>query len=482
MFCHIRSWWSDSWPRFLACLLATACATFAVAQESGTKKNIILFVCDDLSPDLGCYGNRAARTPHLDQLAAEGVRFRHAFATTASCSASRSVILTGLHNHANAQYGHEHAFHHFRAYEKTRSLPAMLRDAGYHTARIGKLHVGPPEAFAFDQTMGAVDRNAVEMAERCRTLFEAKSDKPFFLYFCPSDPHRSAGVVESDPRKPNPFGNRPRGYPGVEEQTFRPDEVETPPFLPDTPTCRAELAQYYQSVSRIDQGVGRLIKILRDAGRLDDTWIIFTSDHGIAFPGAKTTVYEPGLRVPFLVRGPGVRKPGRTAEAMISHVDLVPTLLEMANAAAPREAFHGRSILSVLNEEPANGWDEIYASHTFHEVTMYYPMRVVRQGRYKLIWNLAAPLPFPFASDLWEAPTWQEAFRKGPDALYGRRTVKAYIQRAKFELYDLEADPDEVHNLADAPEHAERLKMLQDKLRAFQKRTSDPWLSKWDYE
>ena len=473
-----------SWIAASVVALWALFAAVAFAQPNAAKKNIILFVCDDLSPDLGCYGNQAARTPHLDQLAAEGVKFRHAFATTASCSASRSVILTGLHNHANAQYGHEHAFHHFRAYEKTRSLPAMLRDAGYHTARTGKLHVGPPEVFAFDQVIGAVDRNAVEMAERCRTLLEAKSDKPFFLYFCPSDPHRSAGVVEGEPLKPNPFGNRPRGYPGVDERTFRPEEVEVPPFLPDTPTCRAELAQYYQSVSRIDQGVGRLVKILRDAGRLDDTWILFTSDHGIAFPGAKTTVYEPGLRVPLIVRGPGVRKANRTTEAMISHVDLVPTLLEMAGASPSRGELHGRSFLGVLNDEPAPtaGWDEVYASHTFHEVTMYYPMRVVRQGRYKLIWNLAAPLPFPFASDLWEAPTWQESLRKGPDSLYGRRTVKAYVQRAKFELYDLHADPDEVRNLADSPEHAERRKSLEDKLRAFQKRTSDPWLSKWDYE
>ncbi len=135
-----------------------------------------------------------------------------------------------------------------------------------------------------------------------------------------------------------------------------------------------------------------------------------------------------------------------------------------------------------MNEEKPPGWDSIYASHTFHEITMYYPMRVVREGRYKLIWNLASPLPYPFASDLWESPTWQEAFQRGPDAMYGRRTVKAYLQRAPFELYDLEADPDESRNLADDPAQAERLAALKTRLRDFQTRTQDPWALKWNYE
>ena len=467
-------------------------ATCGAAIAQAAPKNIVLFVCDDLSPDLGCYGNRAIRTPNLDRLAAEGVRFNHAFCTTASCSASRSVILTGLHNHANAQYGHEHAYHHFRAYDDVASLPTMLSAAGYRTARIGKLHVGPPEVFRFDQTLAGPDRNAVEMAERCRGFLSDPSDKPFFLYICPADPHRSAGSVETDPLKPNPFGNKPGGFAGVDEQKYSPADVIVPPFLPDTPVCRAELAQYYQSVSRIDQGVGRLMEILRASGRLDDTLIVFMSDHGIAFPGSKTTLYEPGMRIPLIVRGPGIGRRGAASDALVSIVDLVPTLLDFAGAKPGKTKLHGRSFLSVATADKSDagklaadkleGWDEVYASHTFHEITMYYPMRVVRTRKYKLIWNIASGLPFPFASDLWEAPTWQEVYRRGPDALYGKRTVKNYIHRPKFELYDLERDPDEIVNLADRPESAAVLADLQGKLKQFQTRTKDPWLSKWDYE
>ena len=244
----------------IAVIVALAGST---ATAFAAKPNIVLIVCDDLSPTLGCYGNTAIKTPHIDRLAADGVRFSHAFCTTASCSASRSVILTGLYNHANAQYGHEHSYHHFRAYDNLKSLPVRLADAGYRTARIGKLHVGPPEVFRFERTIAGNDRNAVAMADNCREFIAAANDKPFFLYFCPSDPHRSGDIVKSDPHLPNAFGNQPQGYPSVREIKYDPAQVIVPPFLPDTPVCRAELAQYYQSVSRIDQGVGRLVEILK---------------------------------------------------------------------------------------------------------------------------------------------------------------------------------------------------------------------------
>ena len=144
--------------------------------------------------------------------------------------------------------------------------------------------------------------------------------------------------------------------------------------------------------------------------------------------------------------------------------------------------LHGRSFLPILDQEKPAGWDEVYASHTFHEVTMYYPMRAVRSGRYKLIWNIAHPLPFPFASDLWGSATWQDSLKRGDDFVYGKRTIKNFVQRPQFELYDLEADPDEIHNLAGDPQHHDVLAELQKKLRDFQKRTGDPWELKWERE
>jgi N-sulfoglucosamine sulfohydrolase len=241
--------------------------------------------------------------------------------------------------------------------------------------------VAPEAVYKFDRQLPANARSPVEMANRCKEFIAASSDKPFFLYFCTADPHRSGSQADELPHKPNRFGNKPRGqeYPGVTPVRYDPKDVIVPPFLPDTPTCRAELAQYYKSVSRIDQGLGWLIQVLKDAGKYNDTLIIYISDHGIAFPGAKTTVYEPGLRAPCIVRNPYAKKHGVVSQALVSWVDLTPTILDFAQAKLPRQTkFHGRSFLSILEEERPKGWDEIYASHTFHEVTMYctFPMRV----------------------------------------------------------------------------------------------------------
>ncbi|MBN1804410.1 MAG: sulfatase-like hydrolase/transferase [Sedimentisphaerales bacterium] len=446
------------------------------------RPNIVLIVSDDHGLEaLGCYGNKVIKTPNLDQLAAEGVRFTNAFCTTASCSASRSVILTGMYNHANGQYGHQHSFHHFISFPNIKSLPVLMAEAGYRTGRIGKYHVAPDDVYRFDVALGGNSRSPVEMANNCREFISSDNEKPFFLYFCMSDPHRGGGKVEEIPTGPDRFGNRDKGYPGVNEVEYSPEEVIVPPFLPDSPECRAELAQYYKSVCRVDQGVGRLIDVLKESGKYDNTVVIYISDNGVAFPGAKTTVYEPGMRLPCIIRNPAQRKKGITCNALINYADLAPTIMDFADALAKKNDFHGRSFKSVLEREKPWGWDVTYASHTFHEITMYYPMRVVRERRFKLIWNIAHGLDYPFASDLWASSTWQAVIGRG-EKYYGRRTVEAYIHRPKFELYDLENDPDEVVNLADDPEHKGTLTRLQTRLKEFQKRTNDPWIVKWEYE
>jgi len=456
---------------------------FSIASAQAAPRNVVLIVTDDQGQDAGCYGNAVLKTPNIDALAADGTRFTNSYCTTASCSPSRSVILTGLFNHANGQYGLEHAANHFSSFSNVKSLPAMLDAAGYRTARIGKFHVGPESAYHFSNVLNANSRSAVEMADECRDVIEAESDQPFFLYFCTGDPHR-AGVAKSLPLQPNSFGNR-RGdaYPGVEAVHYKPEEVVVPPFLPDTPACRAELAQYYESISRVDAGVGRLIEILKKAGHYDNTLILFISDNGIPFPGAKTSAYEPSLRLPCVVRSPDAKQHGVVNKAFVSWVDIAPTILEFAGSEpAGRRKLHGRSFLPILDQEKPQGWDEVYASHTFHEITMYYPMRVVRSGKYKLIWNIAHPLPFPFASDLWGSATWQDCLTRGEDFVYGKRTIKTLLHRPQFELYDLEADPNEIHNLAGDDAHRDQLVALKTKLRDFQKRTGDPWILKWERE
>ncbi len=467
------------------------------------KPNIVIIVADDHgSEDAGCYGNEKISTPNIDYLAAHGVRLTNAFCTTASCSASRSVILSGLHNHANGQYGHAHGVFHFSSFDDIRSLPVMLGEAGYRTAAIGKYHVAPESVYKFQKRFKGVDsRSNVKMADMCMEFIN-DSDQPFFLYYCSSDPHRGGGTDESVETHPDRFGNREEGYEGVEKITFSSDEVIVPPYLPDTQASKDELAQYYQSVSRLDQGVGRLIKHLQDAGKWDNTVILYISDNGIAFPGAKTNLYDPAMRLPCIVKLPEDQNAGTVSDAMITWAYITPTMLDFAGVLTdgnripgtgraeeenptyrtPRFThFHGKSFKNALETGDSEGFDEIYASHTFHEITMYYPMRVVQDRQYKLIWNIASGLPYPHASDLWESSTWQSVLENGT-GLYAKRSVDAYLQRPPFELFDMNADPDEVVNLAGDDQYAELLLEMKMKLKEFMFATSDPWRVKWEHE
>ncbi len=512
--------------RFFGLVSATTAAILIVTglfsdrTINAAEKNVLFIIADDESPTLGCYGDTAAVSPAIDAVAADGMVFRNAFATTASCSASRSVVMSGLHNHRNGQFGHQHHYHKFASFHNvvSLSLPRVMERAGYRTGHIGKYHVAPETVYQYETYMKGNGRNAVEMAETCRDFLTNQVDeRPFFLYFGTSDPHRGGGNDKTSSRelKPNLFGNKPgRGsYEGVEEVFFDPAKVVVPPFLPDTPDTREELAQYYQSCSRVDQGIGRVVKILKEADLYDKTMIVFTSDHGMAFAGGKTTVYEGGLRVPMVVRDPYQEKRGVESDAMISHIDITPTLLDFAggldsNKNAPKNmlnadqfwkergeaikenrngnkkfnSYHGKSWMHCLANPQEPHHESIFASHTFHEIQMYYPMRVVRDDKYKLIWNIAHPLPYPFASDLWAASSWQAQWAKGKDAPYGTKTVGDYVQRPQFELFDIVNDPDESTNLANSDGHKDVLETYKAKLKQMQKEMDDPWIMKWDYE
>lgn len=446
------------------------------------RPNIVLLVADDHGVEAaGCYGNAVIQTPHLDALAADGVRLTNAFCTTSSCSASRSVILTGLYNHANGTYGLTHAHHHFACFDWVASLPQLLKSAGYRTGRVGKTHFSPPRVFPFDwgQMEFAFGRDDVAMSDGCREFVSGET--PFFLYWCSYNPHRD-GIVETHPLKPDAFGNPEEPFPGDAEQTYREEDVEIPRFLSDTLEVRAEVAQYYQSISRMDRGIGRLVQILKECGVYEDTVIIYVSDNGAAFPEAKTTLYEPGMRLPCIVRAPAHGRRGTTCDALVTWADLTPTILDFAGALGDESRFHGRSFRRVLDEEsPADWREEVFAAHTFHEITNYYPMRVLRTKRYKFIYNIAWKLDYSFASDLWHSASWQAALREDLER-FGARTIEAFVHRPKFELYDLEADPDEVENLAEHEDHRQLVEEFTAKIKAFQERTDDPWIHKWIYE
>ncbi len=428
----------------------------------------MLLVADDQGLDLGCYGNPVIQTPNQDRLAARGVRFTQAFTTVASCSSSRSVMLTGLFNHTNGQYGLSHNYHNFHAQLPIQSLPALLKNTGYRTGIIGKFHVKPESYYPFDylpEEHFNGNRDVAQMAEKAREFFTEEPNSPFYLHVGFSDPHRA----ESG------FANE-HDYQGIQRIRYSPSDVLLPSHLPDTPEAREEMAEYYESVSRLDQGVGLIIKALEEVGRADETLVIFVSDNGIPFPGAKTTLYDPGVHMPMIIFSPQQSQEGLVNNAMVSFIDLVPTILDWADSPGPNYELPGRSILPILEEENPEGWDEVYLSHTFHEITNYYPVRAVRTRNYKYIKNLFPELTYPFAADLWASATWQ-GILKDKLTHMGSRSVKAYLHRPSEELYNLKTDPDEVKNLAGDPQYKQILHDLRGRLNNFQNRTKDPWNS-----
>lgn len=460
------------WPLFLACAASWFGTVVPLPAAERAPRHVVVLIADDLGFQLGCYGNTKIRTPNIDGLAKNGVRFSNAFAAVSSCSPSRATLYTGLHTHTNGQYGLAHATHNFHTFANVRSLPGLLKSNGYRTGIIGKIHVQPRSVYPFDvETAKDIgnNRSVAAMAEQARQFFRDSGDKPFALVVGFSDPHRAAKGFANDNK-----------YPGVKEIVYESSEMTVPYFLSDKPEVRREWADYYQSISRLDQGVGFLLDALKETKHAEDTLVIFLSDNGPPFPGAKTTLYDSGVHLPLIVSSPIQKRRGITNQAMVSWIDILPTILDWAGVKAP-PALTGRSVLPILEEENPKGWDTVYGSHQCHEVTMYYPMRMIRTRTHKYIRNLAYKLDYPFASDIYNSLTWQGILQRG-DKMMGDRRVENFIHRPLEELYDLEKDPHELKNAAADVAYAGVLKDLRERLKAWQVKTRDPWMVKYHYE
>lgn len=437
-----------------------------IAAPTGRHRNVLLLISDDQGLDLGIYGT-PIRTPRLDRLAREGAYFTQGYAAVSSCSPSRAVINTGLYTHQNGMYGLQHDVHHQSLLDGIETLPAMLRRAGFATALVGKKHVGPDRAFPYEAEL-VPERSGIrdvrELATAASSFIRSTDDRPFFVTVAYSDPHRAAVDYGND-----------RKWPGVQPVAYDPRKVPIPRHLPDLPAVRHDLAEYYESLSRLDTGVGMLLDDLAATGRADDTLVIFLSDNGRPFPAAKTNLYDPGLHLPLIVRAPGLGS-GRN-DAIVSWVDVAPTVLEWTGVAAPTAyPLSGRSLLPLVGKRDDPARDAVFASHDFHEINQYYPMRSIRTRTHSYILNIAHPLVYPIAGDVAGSESWK-AIVADPTIRLGRRTQAAYLKRPAEELYDLTRDPDELTNLADDPALADIKAALAKRLHDMRAATKDPWLA-----
>ncbi|KAF4440778.1 arylsulfatase [Fusarium acutatum] len=444
-------------------------------------KNILLMIADDLGREqVGCYGGESRITPNLDGLAASGSKFDMAFTSTASCSGSRTVIYTGLHTHETGSYGLTHGNNGFRTFDNVESAPLLLKNIGYKTGILGKVHVSPDNMYPWQTRLESESRNVAWIADEADAFFQLSKAEgnPFFLTIGFVDPHRQLATRGG-------FGNVQDNYdPRLNDKIFEPEDVTVPSFLSDIPEVREEFAEYYRSIHRMDQGVGMVQSALERNGLADDTLVLFLSDNGPPFVNSKTTLFEAGVRLPFLMRAPGFTIPGNANPNLVSYVDILPTFLDWAgHSNMPSQAGFvqrkGRSILSIAGcSRSQPGWDRVFGSHTFHEITNYWPTRFMRNRRFKYHRNICWKLDFPFAMDLYASRSWEgmRNARGDKEPMIGPRRLRDYICRPPEELFDLENDPREVVNLAGNPEYTEVLKSMRDALESWQKSTGDLWL------
>lgn len=449
-------------------LILLGFARFANADD---RPNILLIVSEDNGPELGCYGDKNASTPVLDQLAEDGVRFSTAYVPFSVCSPSRACFLTGLYPHQNGQLGL--ATHKFAMYEDTPTLPAILQTAGYRTGMIGKLHVNPADAFPFNfrKITGANfgRRNMREYADAAAEFFHEESDSPFCLSINYPDAHF-------------PLHRQQFGLP---VEPIEPEDVTPLPWMGiDTPRLRQFTADYYNCLRRLDDGIGMLLEELDQSGHSDNTLVVYIGDHGAQFSRGKCTVYEAGLRIPMIVRYPAKQATGTVRDELVTTLDLMPMFLEVADIEVP-STLPGQSLLSLVRNRDVDpeAWERyIVAMTTGAAPSIFFLQHSIRDSRYKLI---SSPLSefephsrFAHAylhqmNSHFAAGCTEEEIASASELI--QVVYRRFLHPPRYELYDLKSDPYEFHDLADSPEHAEIKAEMIFQLNRWQLKTRDPF-------
>jgi len=427
----------------------------ATAPPVEMPDNIIVLTADDLGwHDLSCYGNRDIETPNIDRLANEGVKFDNAFVTASSCSPSRACLITGQYPHTNGVDGLTTTYPGKSLAKGYRTLPGMLRRAGYNTYIEGKWHVAPffnPYHYGYNQGLGCLLASEIQTADRTLEFLEANKDNRFYMEINYMNNHRDSfsGEFDFDPDFP-----------------ISPNEVSIPAYyhLPDWPEIRLELAKYYSQTLKMDFLIGQLLDKLDELGLTEKTMVLFVSDNGPPWPGNKMTLYDRGVGEPLLVRWPQWTGGGSTCAHPVSTVDIMPTILEGLGLPIP-EPLQGVSFLSLLqNTKAPPTRDAVFAEMTWH--VDYLPTRMIRCGQWKFIKNYS---DLPVGLDQCADMEWAQRLAELPDQPWTQ-------PRVPEELYDLNVDANEQRNLVDDPAYRQVYLQMRQRLRDHMAQTEDPYL------
>ena len=422
----------------------------SVAETSSLSKcrnaNVLMITCHDIGRHLGCYGVETVQTDNLDSLARKGIRFQNYFATDCVCSPSRGSILTGRYPQANGLMGLTHQPWGWSLKKGEKHAAAILAEAGYETTLVGLQHVtsGNPDSVGYQHVLSK-DRKAAETVRATRELLQkaTKQDRPFFIKVGFFEVHRPF-TVGTDTEK----------------------GVFIPHYLKDTPEIREDLAKFQGTIRFFDACVGEILGALEKSQVAENTLVVFTSDHGIPYPGAKWCLYDPGIETPLIMYHPGTDvEGGRVFHQPMSNVDLLPTLLDILDVNIPPN-LQGHSFKDVIEgtktDSPRN---EIFAQRTSHALRDN-TSRTVRTTRYKLIRYFEPGRLVKFPTDA--VPQRVAEHTERPKRNPGRRPV--------VQLFDLEKDPHEREDLAASPEYAGIVGDLSDRLWRWMEDVDDPIL------
>ncbi len=449
---------STSRRGFLAGAGAGAAGAILSSCSSPEHPNFLTVTCEDLSPVLGCYGDQYARTPNLDRLAGEGIRFTKAFATAPVCTPARSCLITGVHA---ISLGTQNLRGEMPKPDTIPCYTEYLREAGYYcTNNVKEDYNFPTPAAAWDDSSNKAHwRNN-------------PGGSKFFSIFNLMTTHQSQTRYGREKLDEISAGLPP-------EMRHDPDRIPLPYYYPDTPAVRLNMAVLYTQVTVMDQQVGKLLGQLEEDGLADGTIVIFYSDHGTGLPRGKRWPHDSGIHVPLIVRFPSRYErlapspAGSTFEDLVSFVDFPPTMLSLAGLPIP-EYMQGRAFLGTGKGEPR---EYIHAARDrIDEVVEI--SRTVRDRRYQYIRNYTPHRPRMQRSDYSElTPIRQELRRLHREGrLSGDAAWLMAPDKPVEELYDLETDPEQRNNLADAPEQAGTLERLRSELRAWMLRVRDTGL------
>ncbi len=418
--------------------LLLAAASVLASCASNEPPHIVVFLTDDLGGrDTSVYGSENARTPNIERLAAKGLTFDQAFVASPACAPNRAALLTGL---MPARNGAE--ANHTYPREGTPYLTDKLRALGYEIAAFGKVaHGDEKPEYGFD----FYSRPRVGLAKNVAEYLDGRdTDAPLCLLVGDRRPH----------------------VPWTHDSVYSPNQITLPPYFVDTQETREHRARYYSDITGLDTELGA-IRDLATKALGQDVIYLFTSDHGGQWPFAKWNLYDAGIRVPLILAWEGRIAAGERTDAMVSWIDLLPTLIDLAGGAPP-QGIDGRSFASVALGETADHRDEIFATHSGDGVFNVYPIRSIRTRQYKYILNLLPDHLHTNHSDIlrkdgagayWDS--WDSAAEVDRAAA---EVVERYFVRPEEELFDLQNDELEQENLAELPGHEQLAEDLRTRL------------------